>query len=789
MATLLDYLGTTKLRDAWPKIKANIIAINNQLIAHIAGSADKHAAEHVTYSGEATGDNVKDAIDDVKTDLTNLSFTGSDHDALVTAALIDTDGTNYGAEGEATYLDGRLTAWEDKHNDLSSGVALKADITYVDAQVASVSDGTPESFADLAAIEAAYPTGDDYVKLNLDDGYVYKWSGAAWVQGWVYQAAAIADESVTTAKLAKDAGIQYPWLSDGTFDLDDVWLTGIYMVNTAVQNNPLSTSGVLHVIRSKSTVENEYVWVAQTITSISNLSNKTYRRILYINENTSEISYIRDWIDQSITDGSITTDRIADEAVTADKLTDEINETLSQVNDNTAKTSGLAIVNDDWAQLERNYSWTEGKFIYWDGDEFIEGNSASFHYSEPIPVSEGEIWRIVTFSETTGNWNVIIRGYLLNGETWVQNIAPDVNAVNYSISTITIPAGVTHMVVVGKSYTNYRATRVLKLVEFTNVWDYVTMTKTDGKYIDNSGVEQTDAGLSYTEAIPVVAGEIYRIANVHSGTGDTFTTRGVFLDAEDALVAAIPANPNALSIYAYNDVIVPAGATQMIVNFNNEILTRDDVYKSLTISLASEAAAIYADNSKIRYKLWAAYGDSTTYLEEWCKAVENATSVRLRTFGYSSASVTTRYADNTLTDTTRMDAIIAKAPDIITILGGLNDTGQTVGDGSDMAVDMGEEDLSEFYGAYSYIIKYFLTALPEVRLILMTTTCSANNPANVEFAQAVKVLGEYFGLEVIDARAAMGMNVLTKYIYTADNVHLSYRGAQRVADTVIDKLL
>lgn len=67
MATLQDYLGITKLRDAWPKWKANIIAVNNQVIGHVAGIADKHAAQDVTYSGNEDGVTVKAAIDNVHT--------------------------------------------------------------------------------------------------------------------------------------------------------------------------------------------------------------------------------------------------------------------------------------------------------------------------------------------------------------------------------------------------------------------------------------------------------------------------------------------------------------------------------------------------------------------------------------------------------------------------------------------------------------------------------------------------------------------------------------------------
>lgn len=72
----------------------------------------------------------------------------------------------------------------------------KADVDYVDNQLASVSDGTPEAFDNLSAIQTAYPSGDIYVKLNLEDGYVYKWNGSVWEKGWVYQGKIVSDGSV-----------------------------------------------------------------------------------------------------------------------------------------------------------------------------------------------------------------------------------------------------------------------------------------------------------------------------------------------------------------------------------------------------------------------------------------------------------------------------------------------------------------------------------------------------------------------------------------------------------------
>jgi hypothetical protein len=569
-------------------------------------------------------------------------------------------------------------------------------------------------------------------------------------------------DMLLTKVLNKDLGVHAPALDDE--DLNGIWEPGTYMVGAGVENRPPIDIGTLVVCveRAKLISPHNNTWIVQTATRISDPPT-TYKRIFLVNESTGVIAYDRGW----------------KKIISDDDLIDA------------SDALGLSIVNQDWAQLERNFTWTEGYYKYWDGSTFVTTANSSLKYSQLIPVAEGETWRTVSYLTTGFSWAVNLRGYLLNTDgEWVQNISPDVNSTNYGVCTIIIPPEVTHMVVVARNITDYRATRLLKLHDFENIWDEATYGKTDGKYIDNNGVEQTNADLSYTGAIPVIAGEIYRIANVNGGSGSTFTARGVFLDDVDTLIGVIPANPDSLPIITFNDVVVPDGATKMIVNFFNNIITRTDVYKSMTINIAVSATPIYANNSKIRDKSWVSYGDSTTYYAEWQKMVENAIGIKSYELGYSSASVTTHHADNTLTDTTRLDALIAMNPDIITILGGLNDDSSVdIGDESAMAATMGTEDLSTFYGAYSYIIKYILTALPEVRLILLTTTCSANTPANVRFAQAVKVLGEYFGLEVIDARSAMGMNVLTEYIYTVDKVHIAYRGAKRIANTVINTFL
>lgn len=71
MASLQDFIGLDKLRDAWPKWKANIIAINNQLISHINGSADKHNTSSIINDSTVPGANTDDALETLQENITN----------------------------------------------------------------------------------------------------------------------------------------------------------------------------------------------------------------------------------------------------------------------------------------------------------------------------------------------------------------------------------------------------------------------------------------------------------------------------------------------------------------------------------------------------------------------------------------------------------------------------------------------------------------------------------------------------------------------------------------------
>lgn len=229
MATLQDYLGITKLRDAWPKWKANIIAVNNQVIAHVAGTADKHAAGDVTYdptgNTKLTGATIQVALDQAETEFANViagdanAEVGDAHESTVKAKTftdirdrfeeIEQDHVTDLADNVQQFadIDANILALETEKADqtdldtTNATVALKADKTYVDAQNTALTRSVIATYETVAALETALPTGDVGNYVVATDGHVYTWNGSAWTDtGIQYQSTGIASKSVTYDK-------------------------------------------------------------------------------------------------------------------------------------------------------------------------------------------------------------------------------------------------------------------------------------------------------------------------------------------------------------------------------------------------------------------------------------------------------------------------------------------------------------------------------------------------------------------------------------------------------------
>src|SRR5699024_1184456 len=90
--------------------------------------------------------------------------------------------------------------------------------------------------------------------------------------------------------------ISFPWLDKDSDDLDYVWETGSYIINSNVKNNPVENIGILEVIESKTSRNGRLSWIKQEVTlSHVNSDPIIKTRIMQVDVNTNTIEWKKDW--------------------------------------------------------------------------------------------------------------------------------------------------------------------------------------------------------------------------------------------------------------------------------------------------------------------------------------------------------------------------------------------------------------------------------------------------------------------------------------------------------------
>jgi hypothetical protein len=106
--------------------------------------------------------------------------------------------TSLSPKVDKTYVDGQLL---NKANQ--ADLTVKADKSYVDTQISNIGNASPKNtYATLAELQTAFPTGTTGVYVVTADGKWYYWNGSAWTVGGTYQATGIAAGSVNGSHLA-----------------------------------------------------------------------------------------------------------------------------------------------------------------------------------------------------------------------------------------------------------------------------------------------------------------------------------------------------------------------------------------------------------------------------------------------------------------------------------------------------------------------------------------------------------------------------------------------------------
>lgn len=444
------------------------------------------------------------------------------------------------------------------------------------------------------------------------------------------------------------------------------------------------------------------------------------------------------------------------------------------------------LVNMHYADLTNELTYITGKFVRKLVGKPIEYvDNAVFSYAE-IPVQGGEVWRTIDYTIPKGStWNV--RGVFLdqNGQ-YLSDIPYDI--IDSYTNTFQVPKNATKMII-NKS----AATRIYKLVDWEKAFDYTVDSYTEGYFVSNSGSIVASTYYGYIEK-EVNAGEIYRITDIFHGTGEHITARGVFKDSQDNVVKTIKTTLN--DPYQWNDVIVPTGATKMFVNFLLSVNGIPNAVKRLTLSKAVTPTLIYGDNSDLRDKTIVQFGDSLTWYGERGTLVKHATQMKVVVQGYSGHTIAQTSKNVNLCDDAKLQLIIDQNPDIVTIMGGNNDKGYNVplGNYSDLYADLGTENKDTYIGGYAYIIKKLLSLKPDIHFIILSPLSARGDSPNTigllatDYAEASRKVAEFFGFDWVDIRGKIGLNKYTLDLYTRDEVHLNFRGAQPIAQEEVKAL-
>ena len=110
-------------------------------------------------------------------------------------------------------------------------------------------------------------------------------------------------------------------------------------------------------------------------------------------------------------------------------------------------------------------------------------------------------------------------------------------------------------------------------------------------------------------------------------------------------------------------------------------------------------------------------------------------------------------------------------------------------------------DDSKFYESYKKAINYILTNNPNIKIVLLTPLQRFNynnfNPITkntvdltlMDYVNAVKNIGEFYSLPVIDMFSNSGINYNTFNIYTSDGLHPNDLGYERITNYLANQLL
>lgn len=330
--------------------------------------------------------------------------------------------------------------------------------------------------------------------------------------------------------------------------------------------------------------------------------------------------------------------------------------------------------------------------------------------------------------------------------------------------------------------------------------------RTDNYYISEDGTIHNNGSYSYSDFIPVQGGQKYWLRYAYQ-------ISGAFYDSDKEFLGTLEHEGSGI---VENEVFTTPNAARYIrINSNDQHLSKQCVGIGSTPltdaeieSCAKKAYVPYVVNSKWIGKQFITLGDSITWqdgkeYEAGDEAGKVATGYQAymaalcgfasyKNYGVSGRPVANGTANGDGTNTTAK-TVDYSSFDLCVIAGGTNDFKLNVPLGEMGAIGDTSFDTTTFIGAYREMVEYILTEKPTLRICLFTPLQRANggydvNTTNtagyklIDYVNAVKAIGEMYGIPVCDMYANSGFTKLTLSTFTRDGLHPNEAGYERMGD-------
>jgi len=320
----------------------------------------------------------------------------------------------------------------------------------------------------------------------------------------------------------------------------------------------------------------------------------------------------------------------------------------------------------------------------------------------------------------------------------------------------------------------------------------VASTFPNSGYIDEDGVPQAAGTYKYTDKI-----ELNGAIKVKLSFSSTLSI--AFYDSSNVFISTLGSAGN----YFDYTINIPENADKMAINMPTSYLPggvdydAHPAYANLLYSSPKYIIPWLMVEPEINGLLWTSLGDSITFQGQWQPRVIERTGLVHTNCGVNSSQLAgASFPSNPrFWESSRLNAVKASNPDILTILGGANDLVGEIPIGSDS--EYIDKTVTTFKGSYSYIIDNLLTWKPSLKIIILTTTWAWNDgvtlaPASglryTNYANASKEVAAYFGLKCVDLHSNANFNAYTEAIYFPDHIHPNAEGGKRIGECVVGVL-